>query len=92
MEVPKIQGPGFGIYRKHKTHTVGDNTSYSITGFTNDKKVTVYTQYENGEKIGKLYYVEDKFLNWLKFKLQHFRKGKVVRELIKERQNAHNNW
>lgn len=91
MDVQKV-GPGFGIYRKHKTRVVGDSTNYSITGFTNGKKITVYTQYENGEKIGKLYYLEDKLMNWLKFKLQHYKGGKVVRTLIKERQNVDRYW
>lgn len=91
MEVPKV-GPSFGIYRKHKYNKIGDNANYSITGFTNGKKITVYTQYENGEKVGKLYYLEDNLLNWLKFKLQHFKGGKVIRTLIKERQNVDHNW
>lgn len=81
MEVTGIQGPSFGIYAGHKINKIGKDTNYSITGNIKDKKLTVYTQYENGEKIGKLYYLEDKCMNWIKHKLQQFKNGKKIREI-----------
>ena len=83
MKVDRIVGPGFGIYRKHKSVSVGDTRIDTIKGKVGDNKITVYTQYEKGEKTGKLFYVEDKFWNFLKFKVQKYKGGKLVNQLIK---------
>lgn len=86
MEVGKI-GPGFGIYGKHKSVGVGDTRIDSVTGKLGDNKITVYTQYEKGEKTGKLFYLEDKFWNFLKFKVQKYKGGKVISTLVKVKDN-----
>lgn len=82
MKIKQVQGPGFGIYNHHHLRTVGDSSVYTITGYTNDKKLSVFSQYEKGILTGKLYYLEDKFCNFLKLKLYSIKNGKF-RKLIK---------
>jgi hypothetical protein len=82
MYVSKIQGPSFGIYDHTHVRTVGDSTVRTITGYTGDKKISVFSQYENGILTGKLYYLEDKLLNFIKFKLYQIKNGKV-RKLVR---------
>jgi len=82
MKVDIIKSPSFGIYHHSKTRTVGDTTVKTMTGYTNGKKITIYSEYENNKLIGKLYYLEDKFMNFLKFKLLSIENGKV-KKLVK---------
>lgn len=80
MRIPKVS-PKLGIYQKHEITHVGNSTTYSITGKIKDNTFTVYTQYENGKKIGKLYYLADKTLSCIKSKLQEFKNGKLVKQI-----------
>ena len=82
MKVGQIQGLNFGIYDHSSTRTVGDTTVKKIVGYTNGKKISIYSQYENNTLTGKLYYLEDKFMNFLKFKLLSIENGKV-KKLVK---------
>ena len=82
MKVGQIQGPSFGIYNHSHVRTVGDSTVRTITGYKGDKKISIYSQYENNTLTGKLYYVEDKLMNFIKFKLYQIKNGKV-RKLVR---------
>ena len=56
------------------------------TGVFNNKKLDIYSAYNNqGEIVHKLYYLSDSLGNWLKSKLKYYENGKVVKEIRSEK-------
>jgi len=70
MIVGGIQQPIItnGIYQYSKSVVVGKERVDTVVGKFKDKQITVYSQYTDNNLITKLYYIQDKFLNMIKFK------------------------
>ena len=83
MQIQPIQpnNPSFGIYKVTKVTSYGNRE----TGFLNGHKLDVYTAKEDGILVHKLYYLSDKFGNWIKSKLVYFENGKKVKVIKSER-------
>lgn len=69
MNIPPIQlnkpQPTFGIYKVSKVTHYG----HRDTCLFKDYKLDIYTAKDNGELKHKLYYLSDRFGNWIKSKL-----------------------
>ena len=70
MSIPPIQpnNPSFGIYQKTISSALGECT----TGKYKDYNIKIYTN--KYDKV-KLFYISDKFTNWVLSKLIYFQKG-----------------
>ena len=84
MKITGIKGPTFGIYQNTKIRSNGKDTVVSTLGKYKESKITIYNLYEHSDLVGKLYYVADKFDNFIKLKLQNIKDGKIVSQLIRE--------
>ena len=64
-----------GIFRREKITCVGKDKIISTDGIINNKEITVYRQYLDNKLVSKLYFLSDKFGNFLKLKLVAFTDG-----------------
>lgn len=87
MKTQPIQtyNPSFKIYRGTKKTVRDYGTIICDTGVYRDKKIEIYSAFNNGGKLEhKLYYVS-KLLNWLKSKLVYYSNGKKWKIVRSER-------
>lgn len=83
MKVSSIQSPTFGIRQKETILKDSKDKVVITQGSINSKHVTIFNQYHENNLTTKLIYLQDKFLNLLKFKLIRFVDGKK-QQLIKQ--------
>ena len=73
MRIENIQSRvTFGIFKKEIPTRYGNH----VIGKYKDYNVEVYTDKTDGVMQNKLFYISDKFLNWVKHKLIMYKDGK----------------